>query len=228
VIDDDHAVLSLERLILTDSGHEVLMATNARTGIDLLRIYDVDLIIVDIMMPDLSGFQFANIIRNDPRLQHCPMAFLTAKGEEKDIIKAKSLGADFYILKPIARANFEQKVTSFFVKNPPKVYPEVRFPHHYPGEAKMYRSVEVTAVHELGVEVLMDEDVEVDQVIELSSRIFSEIQLEAPLLRVMSVRPHGDGTMKIVRLTFVKESVEHIRKLRDWISFANLRLKRAG
>lgn len=222
VVDDDPSILSLERLLLTEQGHEVLLADSARAGLSILGLYHVDLIIVDVMMPDLNGFQFVNLAKSNPRLFDAPVAFLTSKNNKRDIMRARELGADFYIMKPIDRSDFLKKIASFFLKNPPKKHAQFEFQRPQSAEAKICQSVQVTVISEVGVEILTEAKIEVDQVLELSASVFQEIPLKHPLLRVISVKTEGHGLTR-ARLMFVDCDGDCIKRIQRWISYNMLK-----
>ncbi|MGE3975363.1 MAG: response regulator [Bdellovibrionales bacterium] len=106
VIDDDQTVLDLEKLILSQAGYEVLTEDNALRALDLLQLYDIDLIIVDVHMPRFDGFQFVNTVRNNSELQQTAIAFLTASQQPDAVMRAAQLGADFYLSKTHREKNF--------------------------------------------------------------------------------------------------------------------------
>ncbi|MGE0526364.1 MAG: PleD family two-component system response regulator [Bdellovibrionales bacterium] len=222
IVDDDQSVLALERLILTEAGHDVLLAHEVRKAMDLLSVYPVDLMIVDIMMPDLSGFQMVNMVKNNPSLHETPVAFLTSKNNAKDVVRAAELGADFYIMKPIDREDFVKRVAAFFAKKPPRKYPGASFASPPAAELRVFQSAQITSVSDLGIEILTEVELELDQVLELSAAVLHEIPLKQTLLRVLSTKRDRDGFWR-VRLTFVELDLETIRKVQRWIAYKQVR-----
>jgi two-component system response regulator MtrA len=97
VADDDPEILSLVRRILEDAGYEVLAASDGVTAKQLTETEDPDLLILDVMMPGLSGIDVCRAIRLRSTV---PIIFLTALGEQEHLAKALDLGADDYITKP--------------------------------------------------------------------------------------------------------------------------------
>lgn len=225
IVDDDKEMLALERLLLSGEGHQVLVAESSGIAMELLKVYEVDLIIADIMMPHLNGFQFANLVKNNPDMCKTPLAFLTAKRGPRDVIKAGEIGADFFIAKPIQAQDFVAKVAQFFEKNPPKSRPVVKFERPQQGKAKILTAADVTLISELGVEVITKEELVLDQVLTLSISAFHEIPMRDPLMRVMWTRDDKDGVFR-AGLTFVNMAPDVARKLQKWIGSHQLR--RAG
>src|SRR4051812_39940159 len=118
LIDDDPTVLDLEKLILSDEGHDVLIAEEGLIALDLLQLYEFDMIIVDVQMPRFDGFQFVKTLKSNPKHSHIPIAFLTSSQEKDNIVRAAKLGADFYLVKPIDRNKFLEKIATFFSNKP--------------------------------------------------------------------------------------------------------------
>jgi DNA-binding response OmpR family regulator len=80
---------------------EPLAAENGRSGVELARRERPDLIICDVMMPELDGYGVLEALHNDPATMHIPFIFLTAKGEKTDLRRGMNLGADDYLIKPV-------------------------------------------------------------------------------------------------------------------------------
>jgi DNA-binding NarL/FixJ family response regulator len=85
---------------LEDSNFAVEVASNARDGWELLQQTNPDLVISDIMMPQVDGYQFLKQVREDPRYKALPVVFLTAKGMTSDRIQGYQAGCDAYLSKP--------------------------------------------------------------------------------------------------------------------------------
>ncbi len=196
------------------------MASDAQSALNWLRIYPVDLIIVDVTMPNINGFQFVSKIKNNPQMLAPPVAFLSARTEAKDVVRAGELGADLYITKPINRDDYLKKINSFFEKHPPRPYPQFTFAKHSAADGRLSCSVEIISISDLFVEVLIDKPIEVDQVIELSSAVFMEIPLKNPLLRVVSIVREGNSQR--ASLMFLDLDTIATRKIQRWIAYRNL------
>lgn len=116
LVEDDRSMLEGIRDLLTlvDIGYdvEVLTAGNGRKGLELIHQQVPDLIISDIMMPEMDGIEFLNHVRQNIEWTHIPVIFLTAKGSKQDIHKGKTSGADLYITKPFNSTEFLELVSS--------------------------------------------------------------------------------------------------------------------
>ena len=97
IVDDDENICELLRLYLQKDGFETAVAGNGRQAVDLAQKYSPDLILLDIMMPELDGWQACREIR---KFSEVPIIMLTAKGETFDKILGLELGADDYVTKP--------------------------------------------------------------------------------------------------------------------------------
>jgi DNA-binding response OmpR family regulator len=104
IVDDEPDTLGLIQLTLNTAGYEVEMATGGQQALDLIFSNSYDVIILDIMMPDISGFDVLRKIRKDLST-HPPVIFLTAKSGIEDQQIGIDLGAVSYLLKPITRGN---------------------------------------------------------------------------------------------------------------------------
>ncbi len=100
VVEDNVAILHGLAELLRDAGYEVLEATNGSEALERMEKATPSLIISDIMMPVMDGYDFYRRVREEPRWINIPFLFLTAKTEEEDIIKGLSMGVEDYITKP--------------------------------------------------------------------------------------------------------------------------------
>lgn len=104
VEDDVHLMEGIREILELDNTYQVVTANNGLDGLELLNNLAVppDLIVSDIMMPKMDGYQFFEAVRAKPAWLTIPFIFLTAKGEKADIRLGKSLGADDYVTKPFS------------------------------------------------------------------------------------------------------------------------------
>lgn len=100
VIEDDPDIRELIGYNLRREGFEVILCNNGQDGLDAALQNDVDLIILDLMMPKLNGIEVCKRIRETPEKRRIPVIMLTAKSEETDIVFGLGIGADDYITKP--------------------------------------------------------------------------------------------------------------------------------
>jgi len=100
VIEDEKVLLKNIVRILSAEGYNSMGAENGQAGIDLVRSQLPDLVICDIMMPELDGYQVLEELQNTPQTALIPFVFLTAKTERSDVRQGIELGADDYLTKP--------------------------------------------------------------------------------------------------------------------------------
>jgi CheY-like chemotaxis protein len=100
IVEDSYDVRENLSEILTLSGYEAITATNGKQGVEKALSENPDLILCDIMMPELDGYGVLRILSKNPQTEHIPFIFLTAKTELADMRKGMTMGADDYIMKP--------------------------------------------------------------------------------------------------------------------------------
>ncbi len=107
VVDDERRMVGFIRLNLEQDGFEVIEAYNGTQALERLRDSLPDLILLDVMMPDIDGFEVLRMIRE---ISQVPVIMLTAKGEENDKVKGLELGADDYVTKPFSPRELVSRV----------------------------------------------------------------------------------------------------------------------
>ncbi len=112
LIDDDPNLILLVKDYLEFNDYEVLTATQGREALTILEQQIPDLIICDIMMPEMDGYTFVQEIRQNPQWDQIPVIFLSAKGQSKDKIKGLTQGADVYMVKPFEPEELVAQVQS--------------------------------------------------------------------------------------------------------------------
>jgi DNA-binding response OmpR family regulator len=100
VIDDDYSIRRLIKFTLEKDHYKVFTAEDALEGISKLSSEKIDLIILDIIMPDIDGYEALKVIKSSDRLKDIPVMMLTARNEIDDMMKGFELGADEYLAKP--------------------------------------------------------------------------------------------------------------------------------
>jgi DNA-binding NarL/FixJ family response regulator len=112
LIDDDPNLILLVRDYLEFRGYEVLTADNGKEALNLLTQNLPDMIICDIMMPEMDGYALIENVRQDQRTSWIPVLFLSARGQSQDRIKGLNLGADVYMVKPFEPEELVAQVES--------------------------------------------------------------------------------------------------------------------
>ena len=100
LVDDNAKLISGLKLRLEMKGYQVLLAYDGDEALNLLKTTKPDLIVADVMMPRMNGWELFSKVRDDPRLAPIPFIFLTARSDEISVQQGKALGAEDYITKP--------------------------------------------------------------------------------------------------------------------------------
>jgi CheY-like chemotaxis protein len=101
LVDDTETVLLFEKILFRGFGFEVSMARNGLQALEAVKESEPDLIILDIMMPELNGIETCQRLKSDPNTQHVPIFMMTTRGEENMVEEAYAAGCDEYLTKPI-------------------------------------------------------------------------------------------------------------------------------
>lgn len=101
-VDDEEDILELVRFNLEREGYQVSCAASGGNTIKSVHQGAPDLIVLDLMLPDMDGLEITKLLKSDPKTKNIPIIMLTAKGEEADVVTGLELGADDYITKPFS------------------------------------------------------------------------------------------------------------------------------
>lgn len=102
VVDDEEHILELINFNLEREGYEVILCDNGEDSITIIQENDIDLVVLDLMLPGIDGSEVCKRVRKMERTKNLPIIMLTAKGKEDDRILGLELGADDYITKPFS------------------------------------------------------------------------------------------------------------------------------
>jgi two-component system, OmpR family, alkaline phosphatase synthesis response regulator PhoP len=112
IADDNQQNRELLEAYLVDDGHEILMAADGRQTLDVTLEQKPDLILLDIMMPKLSGYEVCQRLKENPTTRNIPVLMVTALRDMGDIEKAVAAGADDFLSKPVHRLELKTRVRS--------------------------------------------------------------------------------------------------------------------
>jgi DNA-binding NarL/FixJ family response regulator len=112
LIDDDPNLILLVKDYLEFRGYDVMTAENGREALEVLDNKIPDMIICDVMMPEMDGYSLVKHIRQEPRTNTIPVLFLSAKGQSQDRVKGLNEGADVYMVKPFEPEELVAQVES--------------------------------------------------------------------------------------------------------------------
>ncbi len=116
VVDDDHVNRELLFILLKREGHTVTTVDNGRQAMAMLLARKFDLILLDIMMPEMDGYQVLERLQKDPDLRHIPVIVVSAMGETENVARAIQLGADDYLAKPFDATLLQARITTCLEK----------------------------------------------------------------------------------------------------------------
>jgi DNA-binding response OmpR family regulator len=102
IIEDDHDIVEMLEYNLRQAGYQTLSALNGEEGVRLAAKEKPDLVILDIMLPIIDGFEVCRTLKNDDTTAHIPIIILSAKSQETDKVVGLELGADDYVTKPFS------------------------------------------------------------------------------------------------------------------------------
>ncbi len=116
IVEDEESLLKLESILLTSKGFEVKGVSNGQAALDAIGEAQPDLVLLDIMLPEIDGFEVCRRIKSDPATRHLPVIMLTAKKSREDMARGEKVGADWYITKPFKSAMVIETIQRFLAK----------------------------------------------------------------------------------------------------------------
>jgi DNA-binding response OmpR family regulator len=101
IVDDEPMAAAAARAPLVRNGYQVETAVNGEQALEIMRTTPIDLVVLDVVMPGLSGFDVCRRLRQDARSRGVPVIFVTARGAVEDIAQGREAGSDLYLVKPV-------------------------------------------------------------------------------------------------------------------------------
>lgn len=120
IVEDDKNIAKLVKYNLEKSGYDCTLAANGEDALAALKRERIDLIVLDIMLPKIDGFQVCRIIKQDSKLKNIPIIMLTAKGEEADRVAGFELGIDDYLVKPFSPRELLLRIKAILRRGSPQ------------------------------------------------------------------------------------------------------------
>lgn len=111
IVDDDPAAVELIQYLLEREGFQTSLAVNGAQGIAMAKEKQPDLILLDVMLPEMDGFQVCQQLRADPSIARLPIIMLSARAQTSDLETGQEAGADLYLTKPLDLTELIQAVT---------------------------------------------------------------------------------------------------------------------
>jgi len=116
VAEDERDIRDLVAFTLRFAGHEVVVANNGEEAVQTAIQSNPDLILMDVRMPRMTGYEACKVMKANPDLKDIPIVFLTARGQESEIQQGLEAGAEEYLLKPFAPDQLTTRVKAILVK----------------------------------------------------------------------------------------------------------------
>ncbi|MDF2626764.1 MAG: response regulator receiver protein [Symbiobacteriaceae bacterium] len=110
IVEDDPQIARIVQIKLTNNGFTVIHAPDGGAGLAAVREHRPDLVLLDVMMPVMDGYQVLRSLRAEPEFAKLPVIMLTAKGQERDILHGFKDGATDYVVKPFSPAEVVARV----------------------------------------------------------------------------------------------------------------------
>ena len=116
IAEDERDIRDLVAFTLRFAGYEVVVATNGEEAVNMAPNENPDLILMDVRMPRMTGYEACKVMKANPDLKDIPIVFLTARGQESEIQQGLEAGAEEYLLKPFAPDQLTTRVKAILVK----------------------------------------------------------------------------------------------------------------
>jgi CheY-like chemotaxis protein len=116
IAEDERDIRDLVAFTLRFAGHEVFAASNGEEAVEMTPKVNPDLILMDVRMPKMTGYEACKILKATPDLKDIPVVFLSAKGQENEIQQGLEAGAEKYLLKPFAPDQLTVQVKEILAK----------------------------------------------------------------------------------------------------------------
>lgn len=110
IADDEPNIVTSLEFLMRKAGYEVKVARDGEEALAQMDVFQPDLVLLDIMMPKVSGYDLCQRLRSHPQWKHVKIVMLSAKGLEVEVTKGMSLGADLYVTKPFSSSELVDKV----------------------------------------------------------------------------------------------------------------------
>jgi DNA-binding response OmpR family regulator len=123
VVDDDPVILKLLEVNFEMEGFEVVGASDGAMGLERARQVLPDIVILDVMMPRMTGYEVAKALREDDDTAHIPIIFVTARAQSSDVERGIELGVDDYVTKPFDPLDLIARVNALLARSRPEADP---------------------------------------------------------------------------------------------------------
>ncbi len=112
IVDDDPSIVMSLEFLLKKSGCEVFIAANGREAMEKVNAHEPDLVLLDIMMPEVDGYEVCEYVKKNYLMTAIKVIFISAKSKDEDIKKAYAKGADLFVIKPFSTRRLLEKIAT--------------------------------------------------------------------------------------------------------------------
>ncbi len=116
IADDDDDIRRLVQITVSNAGCEVTATSDGESALEAVRKIKPDLVILDVLMPRMDGWEVAKELKKDPATQAIPIMFLTSKGQEHDVLEGFEAGGMDYVVKPFSPRELQARIRSLLAK----------------------------------------------------------------------------------------------------------------
>jgi len=116
IVEDEESLLKLESILLTSKGYDVRGVPDGKKALEAIDEEKPDLVLLDIMLPEIDGFEVCQRIKENPETKDIPVIMLTAKKSREDMARGEKVGADWYITKPFKSVMVIETIQRFLTK----------------------------------------------------------------------------------------------------------------
>jgi DNA-binding response OmpR family regulator len=116
IADDDPDIRRLVQITVSNAGCDVTVASDGEEALELIRQSPPDLVILDVLMPRMDGWEVAKELKSDPLTRDVPIMFLTSRGQEHDVLEGFNSGAADYMVKPFSPRELQVRVRAVLTK----------------------------------------------------------------------------------------------------------------
>jgi CheY-like chemotaxis protein len=225
LIDDEPAVLRLVTHLLRKAGYEVASAQSAQDAMGFLRRFHFDCILSDAMMPDLNGFDFIKLVREEPKFARIPILMLTRNRTLQDVKRAVDLGVSEYIVKPIDPQLLLEKLESCLAKSerPMGRFFELTLTGE-DTQASVLTRAEARAIGEAGITLAIDGVLPEKTILKIDIPVFKKIGITPPHLRLID---RSSDEPCLYRFSFVGLTDSELKKIRVWLQRESARRRKS-
>lgn len=221
VIDDEPLILKSVKSILTRADYAVTTCDKPSAGLKLLGEKAFDCVITDVLMPEMTGYEFVKSVRKNPQYSTLPILMLTRKRHRDDVKKAVEAGVSDYVLKPIDEALFLDKVELCLKKGLGKRH-IFELPMQGPlSNASIQMSCSIISLSESDLTLWSQMPLAENTPFLLKTRLFHEMNIDIPQMKIIQCDLMPSSAKRsagyLIKLSFLGLGEVDLRKIRNWI-----------